>query len=112
LQQENKERRSAMKFLMFAMCDEAKVAELAQIADKVAKTPGQKTIAQYACQGIPFAGLPPNTMLAITVIEADSNEALAATQYPMGLAGISTWAVPVLEIPVGRVVTAEKKYRK
>jgi hypothetical protein len=30
----------------------------------------------------------------------------------MGLAGISTWAVPVLEIPVGRVVTAEKKYRK
>jgi hypothetical protein len=30
----------------------------------------------------------------------------------MGLAGISTWAVPALEIPVGRVVTAEKKYRK
>ena len=46
LQQENKERRREMKFLMFAMCDEAKVAELAQIADKVAKTPGQKTIAQ------------------------------------------------------------------
>jgi hypothetical protein len=101
-----------MKFLIFAMCDTAKVAELAQIADKVAKTPGQKTIAQYACQGMAFNGQPPNTTLAISVVDVDSNEALAATQYPMGLAGISTWAVPVLEIPAGRVVTAEKKYRK
>ena len=101
-----------MKFSIFAMCDTAKVAELAQVADKVAKTPGQKTIAQYSCQGMAFAGLPPNTTLAIAVAEAESNEALAATQYPMGLAGISTWAVPVLEIPVGRVATAEKKYRK
>jgi hypothetical protein len=101
-----------MKFSIFAMCDTAKVAELAQVADKVAKTPGQKTIAQYSCQGMAFAGLPPNTTLAIAVAEAESNEALAATQYPMGLAGISTWVVPVLEIPVGRVATAEKKYRK
>jgi len=101
-----------MKFLLFAMCDVAKTAELAQAADKVAKTPGQKTIAQYVCQGMAFAGLPPNTVLAIVVVEADSNEALSAVQYPMGLAGISTWAVPVLEIPVSRVVAAEKKYRK
>ena len=101
-----------MKFLMFTMCPTAKIAELAQIADKVAKTPGQKTLAQYACQGLAFDGQPPNTTLAVTVVEVESNEALAATQYPMGLAGVSTWAVPVLEIPVGRVVTAEKKYRK
>jgi len=101
-----------MKFLMFAMYDVAKTAELAQVADKVAKTPGQRTIAQYSCQGMAFAGLPPNTALAIAVVEAESNEALAATQYPMGLAGISTWAVPVLEVPVGRTTTAERKYRK
>jgi hypothetical protein len=101
-----------MKFLMFAMCDAAKTAELAQIADKVAKTPGQKTIAQYVSQGMPFSGLPPNTTIAIVVLEAESNEALAATQYPMSVAGITTWAVPVLEIPVGRVAVAEKKYRK
>jgi hypothetical protein len=100
-----------MKFLMFAMCDTTKVAELAQSADKAAKTPGQKTIAQYACQGMAFSGIPPNKTLAISVIEAESNEALAATQYPMGLAGIDTWAVPVLEIPVGTVVAEEKKYR-
>ena len=101
-----------MKFLVFSMFDVAKTAEIAQIADKVAKTPGQKTIAQYACQGMAFNGQPPNTTLAISVVDAESNEAIAATQYPMGLAGISTWAVPVLEVPVGRVVTAEKKYRK
>jgi hypothetical protein len=101
-----------MKFLVFSMFDVAKTAEIAQIADKVAKTPGQKTIAQYVCQGMAFSGLLPNTSLAIAVVEAEGNEALAATQYPMGLAGISTWAVPVLEVPVGRVVTAEKKYRK
>ncbi len=100
-----------MKFLMFTMCDTAKTAELAQIADKVGKAPGQKTIAQYACQGIAFSGLPPNTTLAIAVVEAESNEALAAAQYPMGLAGMSTWAVPVLEVPVGGVATEEKKYR-
>ena len=101
-----------MKFLMFVMYDVAKTAELAQVADKIAKTPGQMTIAQYACQGIPFAGLPPNTSLAIVVVEADSNEALAATQYPMGLAGISTWAVPVLEIPVGRGRYCRKEIQK
>lgn len=100
-----------MKFLMFTMCDAAKTAELAQIADKVAKTPGQKTVAQYVCQGMAFSGIPPNTTLAIVVVEAESNEALAATQYPMSIAGISTWAVPVLEVPVGSVVTEEKKYR-
>lgn len=101
-----------MKFLTFAACDVAKAAELAQAADKATKTPGQKTIAQYVCQGIAFSGLPPNTLLAIVVVDAESNEALTAAQYPMGLAGISTWAVPVLEIPVGRGAAAEKKYRK
>lgn len=100
-----------MKFLMFALFDVAKTPEVAQLADKAAKTPGLKTITQYACQGIAFNDLPPNTTLAISVIEAESNEALAAIQYPMGLAGISTWAVPVLEIPAGSVVTEEKKYR-
>ncbi len=100
-----------MKFLIFSLFDPTKVAELAQVIDKAAKTPGQKTVAQYVCQGMAFSGIPPDTMLGISVVEAESNEALAATQYPMDLAGISTWAVPVLEVPVGGVVTEEKKYR-
>ena len=100
-----------MKFLIFAMFDPTKVTELAQVVDKAAKTPGQKTIAQYVCQGMAFSGIPPDTMLGISVVEAESNEALAATQYPMDLAGISTWAVPVLEVPVGGIAGEEKKYR-
>ncbi len=101
-----------MKFLMFGMFDAAKAAEVAQVADKVAKTPGQKTIAQYVCQGIAFAGVPPNTMVTISVGEAESNEAIAAVQYPLALAGATVWSVPVLEMPVARGAAAEKKYRK
>ena len=100
-----------MKFLMFTLFDVAKTVDVAQAADKVSKTPGQKTIAQYVCQGMPFSGLAPNTTLAVAIVDAEGNEALAATQYPLSLAGASTWAVPVLEVPLGRVATAEKKYK-
>ena len=101
-----------MKFLMFGMFDAAKAAEVAQAADKVAKTPGRKTIAQYVCQGIAFEGVPPNAMVTISVAEAESNEAIAASQYPLALAGATVWSVPVLEMPVGRGAATEKKYRK
>ena len=101
-----------MKFLMFTLFDVAKTVDVAQAADKVSKTPGQKTIAQYVCQGMPFSGLAPNTTLAIAVVDAESNEALAASQYPLSLAGASTWAVPVLEMQMGGVAATEKKYRK
>jgi hypothetical protein len=101
-----------MKFLMFTLFDVAKTVEVAQAADKVSKTPGQKTTAQYVCQGMAFNGQPQNTTLAIAVVDAESNEALAASQYPLALAGASTWAVPVLEMRAGGTATAEKKYRK
>jgi hypothetical protein len=101
-----------MKFLMFAMFDPAKAAEIAQVADKVAKTPGQKTVAQYVCQGIPFAGVPANKMVTISVGEAESNEAMAAVHYPLELAGATVWSVPVLEMPVAGAAVEEKKYRK
>lgn len=101
-----------MKFITFAMFDVAKAAEVAQVVDKVAKTPGQKTIAQYICQGIAFAGVPPNKMVTISVAEVESNEAIAASQYPLALAGAILWAVPVLEMPVAGAAAEEKKYRK
>ncbi len=101
-----------MKFLTFSMFDASKAAEVAQAADKVAKTPGQKMLAQYVCQGIPFAGVPPSTMVAISVGEAESNEAIAAVHYPLALAGATIWSVPVLEMPVAGAAAEEKKYRK
>jgi hypothetical protein len=112
LQQENQERRSKMKFLVFSMSDVAKAAEVAQASDKVAKMPGQKVLAQYICMGMAFAGLPPNTLLGISVVEYETNEAMAAGQYPLALAGATVWAVPVLEMSVGRVAAGEKKYRR
>ncbi len=101
-----------MKFLVFSMVNATKAAEVAQANDKAAKMPGRKVLAQYICMGMAFAGLPPNTMLGISVVEYESNEAMAAGQYPMTLAGATVWAVPVLEMPVGGLVAEEKKYRK
>jgi len=101
-----------MKFLQFAMYDVAKGAEVAQASDKVAKTPGRKLLALYTCIGMAFPGVPPNTLVAVSVNEYESNEAMAATQYPLVLAGATVWAVPVLEMPAGRAAVTEKKYRK
>jgi hypothetical protein len=57
-------------------------------------------------------GVPPNTLVTIEVVEYASNEALAAAQYPMELAGATVWAVPILEMTPGRTTATEKKYRK
>jgi len=101
-----------MKFLGFAMFDVSKAAEVAQAGDKAAKTPGHKVLAQYLCQGMPFQGIPPNMVVVVSVGESESNEAIAASQYPIALAGATVWAVPVLEMRVGGGAAAEKKYRK
>jgi hypothetical protein len=100
-----------MKFLFFIMNSPDKAAEVAQITDKVARTPGTKTLAQYVCQGIPFPGVPPNTMVGIAVVEAESNEAISARIYPAALAGATVWAVPVQEMPVAGAAKIERKYR-
>lgn len=101
-----------MKFIAFYMFDVAKAADVAQASDKVAETPGQKILAQYVCQGLAFSGQPPNTMVSISVVETESNEAMASAHYPVALAGATLWSVPVLELPVTGVAAEEKKYRK
>jgi hypothetical protein len=101
-----------MKFLGFVIYDVAKAVEVAQASDKVAKTPGRKVLASYTCMGLAFPGVPPNTLVGVSVAEYESNEAMAAAQYPMALAGATVWAVPVLEMTVGRGAATEKKYRK
>jgi len=101
-----------IKFLIFSMFEAAKGAEVAQASDQVAKTPGQKVLAEYVCEGIPFpATVPPNMMVSISVREAESNEAIAAVMYPLALAGATVWSVPVLEMPVAGATKVEKKYR-
>ena len=102
-----------MKFLSFATFDVAKAAELAKVSDKVwaSAPPGIKLLASYVCQGLAFAGVPPNTLVIFDIIEAESNEVLSAVNYPLALAGASIWNVPILELPVAGAAEIEKKMR-
>jgi len=102
-----------MKFLRFVMMDVAKAAEVAKAGDKVmAGLPtGIKISASYACQGIAFPGVPAHTVVAVQVIEAESNEAISASSWPVELAGATIWDVPVLELPVAGAAEVEKGLR-
>ena len=100
-----------MKFLIFTMFSPDKAAEVAPATDKAARTPGIKTLAQYVCQGIPFPGVTPNTMVGIAVVEAESNDAISARVYPVMLAGATVWCVPVQEMATGGAAKIEKKFR-
>jgi len=101
-----------MKFMTFVMYDAAKLAEVAQASDKNSKIPGQKILAMYACLGKPFDGQPPNTIVAIAIRETESNEALGAALLNLTLAGATAWAVPIMDMPIGRSVAELKKIQK
>ena len=101
-----------MKFLTFVVYDVSKAKDIAVASDSNAKIPGQKLLAMYSCMGKPFDGVPPNSIVAISVRETDSTEAMGAALYTLALAGANAWAVPVWEMPVGGAVAEEKKYRK
>jgi len=95
------------------MYDAAKLAEVAQVADKNSKIPGVKPLAQYICLGLPFPGVfPPTTLTSITIREAESAEALGAALYNIALTGATVWAVPVTEVPVGSAEAEVKKLQK
>ena len=102
-----------MKFMRFLMMDYTKMAEITKISDKLwaSPPPGIKMDAIYACMGIAFPDQPPNTMISISVVEAESAESLAAVGYPLMQAGATIWAVPVLDVPVSGAAELEKKYR-
>jgi len=100
-----------MKFLGFTMYDVDKTADVAAASDKVAGTPGMEIMSAYVCMGIPFPGFPDNTLLSISVVDAESSEAMAAAAYPVALAGATVWHVPVLEVAAGTSAEVEKKYK-
>ena len=102
-----------MKLLRFAIFDTVKAPDTAQASDKewANPPPGIKIVARYVCQGIPFNGVPSGSLVSIQVLEAESNEPIATTQYPISLAGATVNDVPVLELPVVAAAGEEKKYR-
>jgi len=101
-----------MKFIVFCMYDVAKMAEVAKAADKNSKIPGQKLLAMYGCLGKAFDGVPPNTLVSITIRDAESAEALGAALLNLSFAGATAWAVPVMEMPVGSAEAEAKKLQK
>jgi len=103
-----------MKFVQFNTFDVAKAAEVSAASDKfwASPPPGVKMLADYVCLGIPFSGVPPNTVVSLAVVEAESAEALTAVTYALALAGASLWNVPVLELPVAGAAKVEKKFRR
>jgi hypothetical protein len=102
-----------MKFLTIYVTDMANIQAMVQASDKVwaSPPPGIKVEASYVCLGTPFPGVPPNTLVSVTIAEAESAEALAAVSYPMMVAGVTVHRVPILEVSVGAVAKEEKKYR-
>jgi len=50
-------------------------------------------------------------MVSITIAEVENENALAAVNYPLVLAGMSIHRVPILEMKSGKVAETEKKLR-
>ena len=102
-----------MKFLSFVTMPAAKIAEVAAASDKTMASPppGYQALANYACLGAPFDGIPPNSMVSVSISEADSAEALAAVQYPLLLAGATIHRVPIMDVAIGTAVQTEKKFK-
>jgi hypothetical protein len=102
-----------MRFLRFLMMDTNKAEKLVQVSDKIwaSPPPGVELLSNYACLGIAFPGQSPDTIVSVSMVEADSAEAIAATSYPLTLAGASMWVVPALEVPAGGATEVEKKAR-
>jgi hypothetical protein len=86
------------------MYDMSKADAVVKTADMIAAKPAifGKLLAQYACLGIPFPGVPPESMVVICIHEAENQEQLASTGMAISSAGASIWFVPILEAPAGQ----------
>jgi hypothetical protein len=91
-----------MKTIAFIQFEPSKAADIAQASDRFWTSPptGTKRVATYILAG----GLPtplPGQVCSISVIEAESEQALLSWAYTASLAGASVTAIPALETPAG-----------
>jgi len=100
-----------MKFMILSSWPIEKAAEVAAASDKAeASVPRERRAPGY----MPMCALPdvpPDSMVSIAIVERDSIEEMAARLYPVMLAGATINIIPLLEVPAGGSVKAEKKYR-
>ena len=103
-----------MKFLTLSMWPLEKAAEVSAASDKAAaKLPKEaRGGSNYILMCIPaYLNVPPGSMVSVSIDEAISAEDMAASLYPFELAGGSAQVIPLLEVPMGGSVKADKKYR-
>jgi len=100
-----------MKFLNLTSWPVEKSGEVAAANDKVsANIPRERRVPGYVLM-CALPDVPPNSMVSIGIGEGDSVEEIAARVYPVMLAGATVNIIPLLEVPAGGSVKAEKKYR-
>jgi len=103
-----------MKFMTLSIWPVDKTVEVSAASDKVwAKQPKERRegATTYVLMCVPSFNIPPNSFVSVSIGEGDSIEEMAANIYPIGLAGADIQIIPLLEVPVGGSVKAEKKYR-
>lgn len=103
-----------MKFLIFNLIEVPMVPDVSKAADKLWASPPAdvKVLGGYTCLGLVYPGMPSNAIMSIRLVEAESNESLAAVLYPVMVAGATVWSTPVMDLPLGGgVADMEKKLR-
>jgi hypothetical protein len=103
-----------MKFMTLIVEPTEKIAEIGAASDKVwTNVPkGNRPEFSYVMLCVPQLDVPPNSLVAFGISEADSADEIAARTYPLMLAGATAVrTIPLLEVPVAGAAKAEKKYR-
>jgi hypothetical protein len=103
-----------MKFMTLVIEPVEKAAEIGAASDKVwANVPkGSRPEVSYVMLCIPQFDVPPNSLVAFGIAEAESGDEIAARSYPFMLAGATAvHVIPLLELPTTGAAKAEKKYR-
>ena len=101
-----------MKFMTMIVYPVEKAAEVSAASDKGWASVPQERRAEssYVLMSVPL-DVPPNSLVAFSIGESDSAEAMAARAYPVMLAGATVNIIPLLEVPVAGAAKLEKKYK-
>jgi hypothetical protein len=89
-----------MKIMCFTSGEVSKIMEIAQAYDGVmANLPkGVKVLGRWGLGG-PLPGYPLGTFAALTLVDAETSEALTDFMLPVCLAGACTFPIPVMDMP-------------
>jgi hypothetical protein len=101
-----------MKFMIMNVLPVSRAADVSAASDKVQREQPREggPASGFLMMSVPF-DIPPNSMVTFSISEQDSAEDIAARVYPLMLAGADVSIIPLLEVPIGGSVEAEKKYR-